>query len=101
MALACGAASAAPTPQFISLLKNSPAELFDDTDLRLFLDAARKALDEGDMTVVKRYRFRGHDCTHLRVRNEAQGRKSDKRHNLCSINGQWRLVREPNTGETR
>jgi len=104
--------------QFIGLLKNSPAELFDDADLHLFLDTAKQALDEGkldealawqnpktghkgDMTVVKRFRARGHECTLLRVRNEAQGRKSNMQHNLCSIDGRWRLVGDLRTGEPK
>src|SRR5881394_2418720 len=85
--LVSGAASA----QFVALLKNSPAELFDDMDLRIFLDAARRTLDEGaedkvvawqnpdtghrgDFTVLKRFQSAGRDCQLLRVRNEAQGR---------------------------
>jgi surface antigen len=94
---------------FVGLLKGSPAELFDDADLHLFLDTARKALDEGaenqplawqnpktahrgDMTILKRFQSKGRNCAQLRVHNEAEGRKSTMRHNLCSIDGRWRLV---------
>ena len=113
-ALACGAANA----QFVALLKNSPAELFDDMDLRIFLDTARRTLDEGepdktvawknpdtghggDFTVVKRFESKGRRCELLRVRNEAQGRKSDMRHNLCMVEGRWRLVGDLKTGDRK
>ncbi len=103
---------------FVGLLKDSPAQLFDDVDLHLFLEAARKALDEGvlnqpvawqnpktthrgDMTVLKRFQSKGRDCARLRVRNEAERRRSDMRHNLCTINGQWRLVGDLPKGETK
>ena len=102
-------ASTAASAKFVALLKNSPAELFDDMDLRIFLDTARRVLDEGvenkpvewknldtghggDMTVLKRFESNGRQCQEVRVRNEAQGRKSDMRHNLCKVDGRWRLV---------
>jgi surface antigen len=106
---ACLLASSAAQAQFVGLLKGGPAELFDEADLRLFLDSAYKTLDQGvekeplawqndksghrgDMTVLKRFESKGRNCALLRVRNEAQGRRSDMRHNLCSIDGKWRLV---------
>jgi surface antigen len=108
-------ASSAASAQFVALLKNSPAELFDDMDLRIFLDAARRTLDEGaenqtvawrnpdtghggDFTVTKRFESNGRQCRVLRVRNEAQGRKSDMSHNLCMVDGRWRLVGDVKTG---
>ena len=104
--------------QFVALLKNSPAELFDDMDLRIFLDAARRTLDEGaqdkpvawknpdtghsgEFTVLKRFESKGRDCRLLRVRNEAEGRKSDMRHNLCMVDGRWRLVGDTKTGDRK
>jgi surface antigen len=106
---ACLLALPAAAAEFEGLLKGSPAELFDEADLRLFVDAAYKTLDQGvekqplawqneknghrgDMTVLKRFESKGRNCAQLRVRNEAQGRKSEMRHNLCSIDGKWRLV---------
>ena len=94
---------------FVGLLKGSPAELFDDADLHLFLDAARKTLDEGaenqsfawqnpknghrgQFTVLKRFESKGRACKQVRVHNEAAGRKSDMRHNACIVNGAWRLM---------
>jgi surface antigen len=108
-AIALSLVSTAASAQFVALLKNSPAELFDDMDLRIFLDTARRALDDGaenqpvawknldtghggDMTVVKRFESNGRQCSRLRVRNEAQGRKSDMQHDLCMVDGRWRLV---------
>lgn len=109
-ALVLGACLAGPAEaQFVGLLKGGPAELFDKADLNLFLDTAYKALDEGadnqrlawqnpenghrgDMTVLKSFESQGRSCRLLRVRNEAQGRRSDMRHNLCKIDGRWRLV---------
>jgi surface antigen len=108
-------ASAPASAQFVALLKNSPAELFDDMDLRIFLDTARRTLDEGaegktvgwknpdtghggDFTVTKRFESQGRRCEVLRVRNEAQGRKSDMHHNLCMVDGRWRLVGDIKTG---
>jgi surface antigen len=105
----CLLASPAFAAEFEGLLKGSPAELFDEADLRLFVDAAYKTLDQGadhqplawqntqnghrgDMTVLKRFESKGRSCALLRVRNEAQSRKSEMRHNLCSIDGKWRLV---------
>ena len=116
--IAFGLASAPAAAQFVALLKNSPAELFDDMDLRIFLDTARRALDEGaenqamawknpdtghggDFTVVRRFESKGRPCRLLRVRNEAQGRKSDMRHNLCMVDGRWRLVGDLKTGAAK
>ena len=106
---ACLLAAPATAAEFEGLLKGSPAELFDEADLRLFVDTAYKTLDQGadkqplawkneksghrgDMTILKRFQSKGRNCAQLRVRNEAQGRRSEMRHNLCSIDGKWRLV---------
>jgi surface antigen len=108
-------ASTAASAQFVALLKNGPGELFDDRDLRLFLDTARRVLDDGtenqpvawknpdtghggDFTLLKRFESQGRQCRLLRVRNEAQGRKSDMHHNLCMVDGRWRLVGDLKTG---
>jgi surface antigen len=94
---------------WVALLKNTPAEHFDDEDLRMFLDSAKKALDEapdnqpvtwenprtrhrGEITVLKRFESKGRPCKEVRVRNEAQGRKSDNRSTLCKVDERWRLV---------
>ena len=99
----------AAADNWAALFKNSPAEFFDDEDMQLFLGTARKALDgaalnetvswdnpkskhRGDFTVLKQFEWKNNPCKAVRVRNEAQGRKSDNTHNLCSIEGRWRLV---------
>jgi len=103
------ASTVAGAQNWVGLLKNTPAEYFDDEDLRIFLDTARKALDEapdnqpltwenpktrsrGEITVLKRFESKGRPCKEVRVRNEARGRKSDNRSTLCKVDERWRLV---------
>ena len=102
-------APSASAQNWISLLKNTPAEYFDDEDLRLFLDAARKTLNEapdnqpmswenpkshnrGEMTVLKTFESKGNTCKDVRVRNESRGRKSDNTRTLCKVDERWRLM---------
>ena len=110
MGAACALAAAGASAQnWISLLKNTPAEYFDDEDLRLFLDAARKTLNEapdnqpvswenpksrnrGEMTVLRSFEFKGNACKDVRVRNESRGRKSDNSRTLCKVDERWRLM---------
>jgi surface antigen len=113
--LFAGACALAGPPAFaqnwVTLLKNTPAESFDDEDLRLFLDAARKTLNEapdnqpvawenpksrnrGEMTVLRSFEWKGNACKEVRVRNESRGRKSDNRRSLCRVDERWRLVSE-------
>ena len=94
---------------WIGLLKNTPAERFDEEDLRIFMDAGRKALSDtpdnqsvkwenpqtrahGEITVLRSFETKGLPCKEVRVRNEAQGRKGDSRLNLCKKDGKWRLL---------
>jgi surface antigen len=112
-ATACAlAAPGAAAQNWVTLLKNTPAESFDDEDLRLFLDAARKVLDggapenqpvawenpksrnRGEMTVLRNFESKGRACKEVRVRNESRGRKSDNRRILCKVDERWRLVSE-------
>jgi surface antigen len=106
------AAPGAAAQNWVALLKNTPAEYFDDEDLRLFLDTARKVLDggapenqpvawenpksrnRGEMTVLRNFESKGRSCKEVRVRNEARGRKSDNRRILCKVDERWRLVSE-------
>lgn len=118
LGVVCVLVATAASAQFVALLKNSPAELFDDMDLRIFLDTARRVLDQGelekrvawknpdtghggDFTVMKRFESQGRQCQLLRVRNEAQGRKSDMSHNLCMVDGRWRLVGDIGKGKPK
>ena len=103
--------SGAAAQNWVTLLKNTPAESFDDEDLRLFLDAARKTLNEapdnqpvtwenpksrnrGEITVLRSFEWKGRSCKEVRVRNESRGRKSDNRRILCKVDERWRLVSE-------
>jgi surface antigen len=105
-ALACPLATA---QNWVGLLKNTPAEFFDDEDLRIFLDTGRKALNEtpdnqpltwenpktrnrGEITVLRSFESKGRPCKEVRVRNEARGRKSDNRSTLCKVDERWRLM---------
>jgi surface antigen len=110
LAAACALASPlAAANNWSGLFKNGPAEFFDDEDMQIFLATARKALDgaavnqtvswenpksknRGDFTVLKQFEWKANTCREVRVRNEAQGRKSDNAHNLCKVDGRWRLV---------
>jgi len=105
LCLACAPALA----QWVGLLKNTPAERFDEEDMRLFLDAARKAMSElpvnetihwenpatgskGDLTVRKIFEWKERPCREVGVRNEAGGRKGSSVQTLCRVDGKWRLV---------
>ena len=110
IALAIAAASTGAAAQnWIGLLKNTPAERFDEEDLRMFLDASRKALNEapdnqvqswenprtrarGDITVLKSFESKGRPCKEARVRNQVPGRKGDNRFTLCKVDDKWRLL---------
>jgi surface antigen len=112
IALAAALAALAPAASaqnWVGILKNTPAERFDEDDLRLFLDASRKALNEspdnqarswenpktrahGDITVLKSFDWKGLPCKEVRVRSEAQGRKGDNNLNVCRKDDKWRFV---------
>lgn len=102
-------ASAPAMAQYASLLRDSAAQRFDDEDLRLFLDNARKALNEtpdnqtaswenpktrhrGEVTVLRSFEAMGGRCKEVKVLNQAQGRKETNNFNLCQLDGKWRLV---------
>ena len=102
-------ANPALAQNWIGLLKNTPAERFDEEDLRLFLDMGRKALNEtpdnqplawenpktragGEITVLRTFESKGRACKEVRVRNHAQGRKSDNKLSFCKVEDKWRLL---------
>jgi surface antigen len=116
--LAAAFASPAPAQNWIGLLKNTPAERFDEEDLRLFLDTSRKALNEapekqtltwenpktragGDITVLRSFESKGRPCKEVRVRNHAQGRKGDNKLSLCKVDEKWRLLSASQLGKTK
>jgi|SRR5688572_4138489 len=94
---------------WVTLLKNTPAERYDEEDLRMFLDTARKALAEGkendvlrwenprtrargEFTVLRVFEWQSHPCKEVRVYSEAGGRKGANDRSLCQVDGKWRLV---------
>jgi len=112
IAVALGLAGAPAYGQtWVSILKNTPAEFFDEEDLKLFLDAARRALNDtadnltvswenpathsrGELTLLKSFKWKENDCREVGVHNEAGGRKSSNIVRVCRIQAKWRLVSE-------
>jgi len=107
--LAFFVATPALAQNWVALLKNTPAERFDDEDLRLFMDNGRKALAEGkvnetaswenpktrargDVTVLRNFQWKEHPCKEVKLNNEAQGRKGSSTLGLCQVEGKWRLL---------
>ena len=107
--IAAAAAAPAAAQNWVALLKNTPAERFDEEDLRMFMDNARKVLAEGkenetsswenpktrargDVTLLRSFESKGRPCKEVRVHNEAQGRKNTSTLSLCQVEGKWRLL---------
>ena len=103
------ASSVAGAQNWVGLLKNTPAERFDEEDLRIFMDTGRKVLAEGkenetaswenpktrargDITLLRSFKHQALPCKEVRIRNEAQGRKNTSTLNLCQKDGRWRLL---------
>ena len=110
----CMAANPAAAQNWIGMLKNTPAERFDEEDLRIFMDTARKALNEtpdnqtlnwenpktrarGDVTVLRSFESKGLPCKDLQVHNEVPGRKGGAKFSMCKVEDKWRLVSAPQT----
>jgi surface antigen len=91
------------------LMKDSPAEKFNDEDVRLFNQAAAKALNEavvgetvrwenpasqsrGELKVLKIFTWRDQPCRQVRVRNQAGDRNATNSLNVCRVSDRWRLV---------
>ena len=106
------ASPAALALNWVPVLKNSPAERFDDEDLQLFIRTARKTVSEaadqqtvswenpdtkhrGDFTILKSFTKDGRDCKQVQVRTEADGRKATSVVDACQIDGKWRLIGAP------
>lgn len=109
LALACAPALA---QNWIGLLKDTPAERFDDEDIRLFLDASHKALTEakagesvgwqnpvsgnrGELKVLEMFDWQAHPCRRLRVTSETVDRKGSTVLNLCNVQGKWKVLSQP------
>jgi surface antigen len=99
----------AAAQNWIGLLKNTPAENFNEEDLKLFLEASRKALNEapaggtekwqnpvtgsgGEMKVVKLFTWQDNPCRQIRVSNYTVDRKGSNTLNLCQVEGKWKLL---------
>jgi len=107
--LLAAASFPAAAQNWVGLLKNTPAERFDEEDLRIFMDTGRKALNEtpdgqsvtwenpktkarGEITVVKSFESKGRPCKEVRLHNEAGGRKGNSQLSLCKVEDKWRLL---------
>jgi surface antigen len=110
--VAACASPAALAQNWIGMLKNTPAERFDDEDLRIFMDTARKALNEaplnqpqrwenpktrasGSITVLRSFESKGLPCKEVQLHNEVPGRKGGAKFSLCKLEDKWRLVSAP------
>ena len=110
--LALVATTQARALNWVPLLKNSPAERFDEEDLQLFLTTARKTVNEapdnqtvswenpdtkhhGDFTILKSFEKDGQTCKRVRVRNEADGRRASSVVDACKVGTKWRLIGAP------
>jgi len=99
----------AAAQNWIGLLKNTPAENFTEEDLKLFLDASRKALNEmpagtsekwqnpvtgsgGELKVLKLFTWQDHPCRQINVANHTIDRRANNTLNLCQVSGKWRLM---------
>ena len=99
----------AAAQNWIGLLKNTPAERFNDEDIKLFLDASKKALGDtpagesvkwqnpvsgarGELKVVKLFTWRDHPCRQIRVTSEVVDRKGSSVLNLCQVEGKWKVL---------
>ena len=106
LALACIPAAA---QNWVGLLKNTPAENFNEEDLKLFLEASRKALNDtptgetvkwqnpvsgsrGELKVIKQFTWQDHPCRQIRVYSETVDRKGNNTLNLCQVVDKWKLV---------
>jgi len=99
----------AAAQNWVGLLKNTPAERFNEEDLKLFLEASRKALGDakagesitwqnpvsgsrGELKVIKTFTWQDLPCRQLRVTSETTDRKGSSVLNLCNVQGQWKLL---------
>jgi surface antigen len=94
---------------WLGLMRNTPAERFNDEDMRLFNDSLDKALgatpagqsvrwenpkseNRGEIKVVKTFTWQEHACRELRITNQSGDRKGDSLLNLCRVDDKWRAV---------
>jgi surface antigen len=109
LSLLLALASPLAQAQYAALLKGAVAERFDDEDLRMFVETARKALygaaenetlkwqnpqtrHGGEITLLRNFESKGRACKEVKVFNQAQGRKATNNFDLCQVDGKWRLL---------
>ena len=111
--LLASASLAAEAATWQQLLKGTPFEMFNETDMKMFLEASHKALDVaplndiviwsnpdtkagGDLTAVSQFKgmvqSQERECKLVRVRVQAKGRNTNTNVNVCQIDGKWTLV---------
>ena len=108
VALAAGVFPAA-AQNWTPLLKDTPAERFDEEDLRLFKEAARKTLESappgqviawdnpktrrsGEFKLLREFKWKGLPCKEVQVRTEGDGRHNEAVRYACRKDGRWRLA---------
>jgi surface antigen len=91
------------------LMKDGPGEKFNDEDIRLFNQAADKALNEakagetvrwenaatqnrGELKVLKTFTWKESPCRQVRMHNETRDRKATHSLNMCRLQDKWRMV---------
>jgi surface antigen len=106
------ASPAASALNWVPLMKNTPFERFDEDDLQMFLENARKTLNGapdkqtvtwenpdtkhgGDFTVLKTWQKDGLTCRQLHVRTQADTRKGNSVVSACQVKGKWKLIGAP------
>jgi surface antigen len=108
--LLVAASTSAAAQAGIGVLKDTPADNFNEEDMRLFSDAMQRALDttpadpagiawanpkttaHGRVTNEASFTWRSYDCRRLLIENEARGQTSHNQFNLCRVEGRWRAV---------
>jgi hypothetical protein len=108
-AVLCAAVPVASAANWVAILKNTPAEDFNDDDIKLFLDSAKLALDAegpaqesswnnpasgsgGKFLELSRSSAGGNACKRMRFTLHSRS-VSDRSTvwTLCRIDGRWRV----------
>jgi len=110
LAALVASAPAVQATNIMSLLRETPAELFTPADYELFDAALRNALADlrqdgvvqwsnpetragGSVTVIREYQRDGNACKRLRVDNHANNRKGYTTFDFChQAEGRWVLA---------
>jgi surface antigen len=108
--IAIGLSTSVYAVNWIAILKDTPAEKFNEDDMILFLDTARKALNElpegqslswenpetkahGTITVEISGTRSGQTCKRLGIENVAGNRQAKSALDLCmGKDGKWELM---------